>query len=130
MRAFTSRITYPLRRDARILFCQQRHFLPVMSLSNRLTSSLDDLSRDAVFAEEVQWVWCRRVVNRNGERTRFVVDLLDTQVPDDATFVRRCQSELLRSPLPILRKNVISRLRFRVAREPTLGVVPLRRRAS
>ena len=34
------------------------------------------------------------------------------------------------SPLLVVRKNVISRLRFRVTREPALGVVPLRRGAS
>jgi len=42
------------------------------------------------------------------------------------------QSRLLirGSPLPVLGKNVVSRLRSRVARGPALGVVPLRRRAS
>src|SRR3982750_1563528 len=35
-----------------------------------------------------------------------------------------------RSPLPVLRKDVIVRLRYGMAREPALGVVPLRRRAS
>src|SRR5438034_7154582 len=35
-----------------------------------------------------------------------------------------------RSPLPVVRENVISCLHDRVAREPTLGVVPLRRVVS
>ena len=34
------------------------------------------------------------------------------------------------SPVPVISENVISRLHSRVAREPALGVVPLRRRAS
>ena len=34
------------------------------------------------------------------------------------------------SPLPVLRENVISRLHYRVAREPALGVVRLRRLVS
>src|SRR6516165_6132848 len=35
-----------------------------------------------------------------------------------------------RSPFPVLCENVVSRLRPRVACEPALGVVPLRRRSS
>src|SRR5881296_472774 len=35
-----------------------------------------------------------------------------------------------RSPLPVVRENVISGLHDRVAREPALGVVPLRRLVS
>src|SRR5205823_14996350 len=35
-----------------------------------------------------------------------------------------------RSPLPVVRENVISCLHDRVAREPALGVVPLRRLVS
>src|ERR1700674_1077278 len=34
------------------------------------------------------------------------------------------------SPVPVIRENVISCLRHRVAREPALGVVPLRRLVS
>jgi hypothetical protein len=43
---------------------------------------------------------------------------------------RRVPAAHTGSPLSVLRKYVISRLRSRVAREPALGVVPLRRRAA
>src|SRR6478736_2752779 len=48
---------------------------------------------------------------------------------DSSCLFNRCAADSA-SPLPVIRENVISRLRSRMAREPALGVVPLRRRAS
>src|SRR5262249_5858700 len=45
-------------------------------------------------------------------------------------FVSAKRKKLAQLPLPVLRKDEVSRLRSRVAREPALGVVSLWRRAG
>ena len=45
-------------------------------------------------------------------------------------FIAHLSAVHTASPVPVISENVISRLRSRVAREPALGVVSLRRRAG
>src|ERR1700676_2786716 len=45
-------------------------------------------------------------------------------------FIPHLCAAHIASPMPVIRENVISCLHPRVAREPALGVVPLRRLAS
>jgi hypothetical protein len=51
-----------------------------------ITSGLEYLPRNSLFGEEVHWFRRGGAVNRICELTRFVVDLLDAQVPDPASL--------------------------------------------
>src|SRR5262245_14063601 len=70
-----------------MLFANSGVFLTVVCFRDRFTSRLERLPRNALLAEEVLELGCRRTVHGVRELTGRVVDLSDGEVPD-ATDLR------------------------------------------
>jgi CheY-like chemotaxis protein len=101
----------------------QQPLVSVVDDDESVRESLPDLLRQCGFAAQT-------FSSAEAFLASEALDEALTQAPDHRRRWVASRPLIPGLPLPVLRENVISRLRSRMARQATFGVVPLRRRPS